>query len=133
MDMANNISEMLSSSMERIQKMVDVNTIVGQPISLGDGVRVVPITKVHIGMGGGGTDFATKSSVTAKKDPFGGGMGAGVSVDPVAFLVIQGKSVRMLPVAEPASSTVDRIVEQAPELIDKLADFLDSRKPKEEA
>ncbi|MBR3076727.1 MAG: GerW family sporulation protein [Oscillospiraceae bacterium] len=131
--MNNNISEMLTSSMEKVQKMVDVNTIIGQPVNLGDGVTIVPITKVHIGMGGGGTEFATKSALSAKKDPFGGGLGAGVSIDPVAFLVIKGDSVRMLPVAEPASTTVDRIVEQAPDLIDKLADFLDSRKPKEEA
>jgi len=131
--MNNNISEMLTSSMEKIQKMVDVNTIIGQPVHLGDGVTIVPITKVHIGMGGGGTDFATKSALSAKKDPFGGGLGAGVSIDPVAFLVLKGDSVRMLPVAEPASTTVDRIVEQAPDLIDKLADFLDGRKPKEEA
>ncbi len=131
--MNNNISEMLASTMEKMQKMVDVNTIIGQPVNLGDGVTIVPITKVHIGMGGGGTEFATKSALSAKKDPFGGGLGAGVSIDPVAFLVIKGDSVRMLPVAEPASTTVDRIVEQAPDLIDKLADFLDSRKPKEEA
>lgn len=131
--MNNNISEMLTSSMEKIQKMVDVNTIIGQPVHLGDGVTIVPITKVHIGMGGGGTDFATKSALSAKKDPFGGGLGAGVSIDPVAFLILKGDSVRMLPVAEPASTTVDRIVEQAPDLIDKLADFLDGRKTKEEA
>ena len=131
--MTNNISEMISSAMERMQKMVDVNTIVGQPVQVGEDVTIIPITKVHIGMGGGGTDFATKSALAAKKDPFGGGMGAGVSVDPVAFLVIQGKSVRMLPVAEPASTTVDRIVEQAPDLLDKLADFLASRKAKSEA
>ena len=131
--MNNNISEMISSSMERIQRMVDVNTIVGQPVRVGEDVTIIPMSKIHIGMGGGGTDFATKSALTAKKDPFGGGMGAGVNIDPVAFLVIQGKTVRMLPVAEPASSTVDRIVEQAPELIDTLADFLDGRKAKEEA
>jgi sporulation protein YtfJ len=131
--MNHNISEMLTSSMEKIQKMVDVNTIIGQPVHLGDGVTIVPITKVHIGMGGGGTDFATKSALSAKKDPFGGGLGAGVSIDPVAFLILKGDSVRMLPVAEPASTTVDRIVEQAPDLIDKLADFLDGRKAKDEA
>ena len=131
--MNNNISDMLTSSMEKIQKMVDVNTIIGQPVQLGDGVTIVPITKVHIGMGGGGTDLATKSALSAKKDPFGGGLGAGVSIDPVAFLILKGDPVRMLPVAEPASTTVDRIVEQAPDLIDKLAEFLDSRKTKDEA
>ena len=130
--MNHNISEMLTSAMEKMQKMVDVNTIVGAPVNVGGDVIIVPITKVHIGMGGGGTDLATKSALSAKKDPFGGGLGAGVSIDPVAFLVIRGDSVRMLPVAEPASTTLDRIVEQAPELLDKFSSFLDSRKPKEE-
>ena len=130
--MNNNISEMLTSSMEKVQKMVDVNTIIGQPVNLGDGVTIVPITKVHIGMGGGGTEFATKSALSAKKDPFGGGLGAGVSIDPVAFLVIKGDSVRMLPVAEPASTTIDRVVEQAPDLLDKLADFLDGKRSKKD-
>ena len=130
--MHNNISEMLASTMEKMQKIVAVNTLVGAPVDVG-GVTIVPISKVHIGMGGGGTEFATKSALTSKKDPFGGGLGAGVSIDPVAFLIIKGDSVRMLPVAEPASTTVDRIVEQGPDLLDKLADFLDGRKPKEEA
>ena len=131
--MNNNISEMLTSSMEKIQRMVDVNTIIGKPIIVGEGVTIIPISKVHIGVGGGGTEFATKSALAAKKDPFGGGLGAAVTVNPVAFLVIRGDSVRMLPVAEPASSTIDRVVEQAPDLLDKLADFLDGRKPKDEA
>lgn len=131
--MNNNISEMLTSSMEKIQRMVDVNTIVGKPVDVGNGVTIIPISKVHIGMGGGGTDFATKNALSAKKDPFGGGLGAGVSIDPVAFLVVRGDNVRMIPVAEPASTTLDRVVEQAPDLLDKLADFLDGRKPKEEA
>ena len=130
--MNTNISEMLASTMEKMQKMVDVNTIVGAPVDVG-GVTIVPISKVHIGMGGGGSDFATKNALAAKKDPFGGGLGAGVSIDPVAFLVIKGDSIRMLPVAEPASTTADRFLEQAPDLIDKLADFLDGRKPKTEA
>ena len=131
--MNNNISDMITNSMEKIQRMVDVNTIIGKPVSVGDGVTIIPISKVRIGMGGGGTEFATKNALAAKKDPFGGGLGAGVNIDPVAFLVIRGDSVRMLPVAEPASSTVDRIVEQAPDLLDKLSDFLEGRKPKEEA
>ena len=130
--MTNNISDMIASSMEKIQRMVDVNTIVGKPVKVSEDVTIIPISKVRIGMGGGGTDFATKNALAAKKDPFGGGLGAGVNLDPVAFLVIRGDNVRMLPVAEPASTTLDRIVEQAPELLDKFSSFLDSRKPKEE-
>lgn len=131
--MTNNISDMIASSMEKIQRMVDVNTIVGKPVKVSEDVTIIPISKVRIGMGGGGTDFATKNALAAKKDPFGGGLGAGVSIDPVAFLIVKGDSVRMLPVAEPASTTVDRLVETAPELLDKLGDFLDSRKAKDEA
>ena len=100
--MNNNISDMLTSSLEKIQNMVDVNTIIGKPITVGEGVTIIPVSKLHIGVGGGGTDLATKNAIASKKDPFGGGLGAGVSVDPVAFLVIRGESVRMLPVAEPA-------------------------------
>lgn len=128
--MNNSLSEMLTATMSKVQQMVDVNTIVGKPIQVGEGVTIIPISKMRIGIGGGGSDFTTKNSVAAKKDPFGGGMGCGVNIDPVVFLVVQGNSVRMLPVATPASTTADRLIEQGPELLDKLADFLDSRKAK---
>lgn len=124
--MNNKISEMIASSMSKIQQMVNVNTVVGTPVALPDGTSIIPVSKVRIGIGGGGSDFTTKNM---KDDsPFGGGMGCGVNIEPVCFLVVNGGKVRMLPVAEPASSTVDRVIEQAPELIDKLADFLDNRK-----
>lgn len=130
--MNHSISEMMTSSMEKLQQLVDVNTIVGKPITTPEGVTIIPVSKVKIGMGGGGSDFTTKTMKAEKDNPFGGGMGCGVNIDPVAFLVVRGESVRMLPVAEPASTTLDRLVEQAPDLLDKLADFLDSRKPKHE-
>ena len=126
--MNHSISEMLTSSLGKIQDMVDVNTIIGKPITTPDGVMIIPVSKIKIGMGGGGSDFATKNVAANKENPFGGGLGCGIDVTPVAFLIVNGTSVRMLPVAQPASSTVDRVVESAPELLDKLADFLDSRK-----
>lgn len=126
--MNHSISEMLTSSLGKIQDMVDVNTIIGKPITTPDGVMIIPVSKIKIGMGGGGSDFATKNVAANKENPFGGGLGCGIDVTPVAFLIVNGTSVRMLPVAQPASSTVDRMVESAPELLDKLADFLDSRK-----
>lgn len=128
--MNNSLSEMLATAMGKVQQLVDVNTIIGKGIEVGDGVTIIPISKMRIGIGGAGSDFTTKSAAAAKKDPFGGGLGCGVNIDPVAFLVVRGDSVRMLPVAEPASTTVDRIIEQGPDLLDKLADFLDSRKAK---
>ena len=127
-------SDMICTTMEKIQQMVNVNTVVGAPITTPDGVTVIPVSKVKIGMGGGGTDF-TSSKKAERENPFGGGgsgLGCGVNIDPVAFLVILNGHVRMLPVAEPASSTIDRAIEMAPELLDKLADFLDSRKAEKE-
>lgn len=124
--MNNKIGDMIASSMGKIQEMVDVNSVIGKPINLPDGTTIIPVSKVKIGLGGGGGDYASKN---AKNDnPFGGGMGCGVNVDPICFLVIKDGSVRMLPVAEPASTTIDRVVEQAPDLLDKFSDFLDSRK-----
>ena len=80
-------------------------------------------------MGGGGSDFVSKD-VNHKDNPFGGGVGAGVKVDPVAFLVVKEGSVRMLPVAAPANTTADRIVEMIPDTLDKVAAFIDSRTEK---
>ena len=100
-------------------------------ITAGDGITVLPISKVSIGLGGGGSDFATKNT-NNQDNPFGGGIGAGIKVTPVAFLVIKEGSVRMLPVAAPANTTADRIVELIPETLDKIAAFVDSHTKKGE-
>lgn len=126
------LSEMMSSSMSKIREMVDVNTVIGDPIVTGDGVTIIPVTKVSIGYGGGGSDFATKNYPANRDNAFGGGAGAGVTITPVAFLVVRGENVRMLPVAEPASTSVDRLIEQLPDLIDKLQSFVESRKAEKE-
>lgn len=130
--MNHSISDMLTSSLGKIQDMVDVNTIIGKPITTPDGVMIIPVSKIKIGMGGGGSDFTTKNVAANKDNPFGGGLGCGIDVTPVAFLVVNGTSVRMLPVAQPANSTVDRVIDSAPELIDKFADFIDGRKETKE-
>ena len=122
------LSEMMSSSMSKIREMVDVNTVIGDPIVTGDGVTIIPVTKVSIGYGGGGSDFATKNYPANRDNAFGGGAGAGVTITPVAFLIVRGENVRMLPVAEPASTSVDRLIEQLPDLIDKAQSFFESRK-----
>ena len=126
------LSEMMSSSMSKIREMVDVNTVIGDPIVTGDGVTIIPVTKVSIGYGGGGSDFATKNYPANRDNAFPGGAGAGVSITPVAFLIVRGENVRMLPVAEPASTSVDRLIEQLPDLIDKAQSFFESRKAEKE-
>lgn len=122
------LSEMMSASMSKIREMVDVNTVIGDPIVTENGVTIIPVTKVSVGYGGGGSDFATKNQPATRDNAFGGGAGAGVTITPIAFLVVRGDNVRMLPVAEPASTSVDRLIEQLPDLIDKLQSFVDSRK-----
>ena len=127
--MSQNLPNMLDNTIAKIREMVNVNSIVGEPITTPDGVTIIPISKVSIGLGGGGSDFVSKN-VNHHDNPFGGGVGAGVKIDPVAFLIVKDGSVRMLPVATPANTTADRIVEMVPDTLDKLAAFLDSRMEK---
>ena len=127
--MSQNLPNMLEHTIQKIREMVDSNSVVGEPITAGD-VTVIPISKISIGLGGGGSDFVSKN-VNRQENPFGGGVGAGVKVTPVAFLVVKEGNVRMLPVAAPASTTADRLVEMVPDTLDKIASFIDSRKEKE--
>lgn len=122
--MSKNLPEMLENTITKIREIVDSNTVVGEPIVTSDGVTILPISKVSIGFGGGGSDFSTKN---AQNDAFGGGLGGGVRITPVAFLVIQNGNVRMIPVAVPANTTADRLVEMIPDTLDKIVDFIDSR------
>ena len=127
--MSQNLPNMLESTIAKIREMVDVNSVVGEPITAGD-VTIIPISKVSVGLGGGGSDYVSKNANKAE-NPFGGGVGAGIKVTPVAFLIIKEGSVRMLPVATPANTTVDRLVEQVPDLLDKVTAFIESKTKKD--
>ena len=127
--MSKNLPNMLDSTIAKLREMVDVNSVVGDPITTADGVTIIPVSKVSVGFGGGGSDFVSKN-VNRQENPFGGGVGAGVKVTPVAFLVIKEGSVRMIPVATPANTTADRLVEMVPDTLDKIAAFIDSRTEK---
>ena len=126
--MSQKLPNMLENTIAKIRELVDANSVVGDPITAGD-VTIVPISKISIGLGGGGSDFTTKNA-NHQENPFGGGVGAGVKVTPVAFLVMKEGSVRMLPVATPANTTADRLVEMIPDTLDKIAGFIDSRMEK---
>ncbi len=123
--MSQNLPNMLENTIAKLRDMVDVNSVVGDPITTG-GVTIIPISKVSVGFGGGGSDFVSKN-VNKQENPFGGGVGAGVKVTPVAFLIIKDGNVRMIPVATPANTTADRVVELVPDTLDKIAAFVDSR------
>ena len=124
--MSQKLPNMLETTIQKIREMVDVNSVIGDPITTPDGVTIIPVSKVSVGFGGGGSDFATKNG----DNPFGGGVGAGVKVTPIAFLIVKEGSVRMIPVATPANTTADRLVEMVPDTLDKIAAFIDSRMEK---
>jgi len=128
--MSEKLPNMLENAIGKIREMVDVNTVVGDPITM-DNVTILPISKVSVGLGGGGTDFATKNP-NVKENPFGGGVAAGLKITPVGFLIIKEGSVRMLPVALPASTTADRLVEMLPDTLDKIVSFIESKTKKKE-
>ena len=125
--MSQTLPNMLENTVAKIREMVDVNSVIGDPITTPDGVTIIPISTVSVGFGGGGSDFVSKN-VNKHENPFGAG--GGVKIVPVAFLIVKDGNVRMMPVAAPANTTADRIVEQVPDLLDKIAGFIDSRTEK---
>ena len=124
--MSQNLPNMLENTIAKIREMVDVNSVIGNPITTPDGVTIIPVSKVSVGFGGGGSDY------TKNQEAFGGGAGGGVKVTPICFLIVKDGAVRMMPVAAPANSTADRIVEQVPDVLDKLSAFIDSKTQKSE-
>ena len=127
--MSQTLPNMLENTIAKIRELISVNSVVGDPITTPDGVTIIPVSKVSVGFGGGGSDFVSKN-VNKQENPFGGGAGGGVKVDPIAFLIVSNGNVRLLPIAAAASTTADRIVEMVPDVLDKVAAFVDSRTAK---
>ena len=115
------IQGIMDSTMQKIKEMVDVNTIVGDPMSTPDGATIIPISKVSFGFVSGGSDLNSKQEKA--KEPFAGGSGAGISINPVGFIVIKGEDVRMLQISNNPSS-VDKLIDMAPDLIERLKAIL---------
>ena len=127
--MSQNLPNMLDSTIAKIREMLNANSVVGEPVVTADGVTIIPISKISVGYGGGGAEFEPKNSA-ASQAPFGGGVGAGIKVVPVAFLVVKNGSVRVLPVAIPANTTADRVVEMIPETLDKIIAVFEGKQEK---
>ncbi len=128
--MATQIEGLMNEAMGNLKQMVDVNTIVGDAVTSPDGTTVIPVSKVAFGFGAGGSDFAAKPLDSKEEKPmFGGGCGGGVSVNPVAFLVIKNDNIRLLPVSD-SMSTADRIIDMVPDLLSKFNGFLKDIKNK---
>ena len=122
--MSQKLPNMLENTIQKIREMVDVNSVVGEPIHTADGVTIIPVSKVSVGFGGGGSDFANNKG---GENPFGGGVGGGVNVTPICFLIVKDGDVRMMSVPTPANTTADRIVEMVPDTIDKLTAYFDKK------
>ena len=126
------IGELMDTTMAKIREMVDVNTIVGQPITTPDGITLIPVSKLSFGFASGGSDYVSKNKKPGEANTFGGGSGAGVNISPVAFLIVKGDSVRVLPVDPSGTSTLDRLVDTVPEVVDKVTTFLEKKKEDKE-
>ena len=120
----NNIGSLMEVTMGKIREMVDVNTVVGAPITTPDGITVIPVSRISYAFATGGSDFRVK-----EKPAFGGGNGAGVKIEPIGFLVVKDGNVRMVSITPPANNTIDRVIEKAPELMDTVETFLKKKTP----
>lgn len=110
------INGLMETSLKNLRSLVDANTVIGQSITTPDGTVIIPVSKVSFGFASGGSDIPT----TRQAEPFGGGAGGGVSVQPVAFLVVRDGKVDLLQIND-SKNTADRIVGMMPEMVDKIA------------
>ena len=122
--MSNSIENLMDSTLSKLKEIVNADTIIGKPINAADGTVVIPVSKVSYGFASGGSDLCSDKT---DKNLFGGGNGAGVNISPVAFLVISGANVKLLQI-ESFSSSLDRVISMAPDVIDKISKFLKKKK-----
>lgn len=110
------IGSLMDTTMEKIKEIIDVNTIIGEPITSPDGTLIIPVSKVSYGFAAGGSDLPTKKE---NKDCFGGGSGAGVTIQPVAFLTVYQGDVRLVSV-DREEGTADKLVNMIPDVLKKV-------------
>lgn len=120
------IESLMGVTMQKIREMVDVNTIIGDPITTPDGTVIVPVSQVTYGFASGGSDFPSKKD---GKDCFGGGSGAGIKITPVGFLTVSKGDIRMIPVGE-SEGAFDKVMDFVPEAFDKIGSFFKKDKKK---
>lgn len=126
------IQGLMQTAMENIKGMVDVNTIVGDPVNTPDGSVILPISKVAFGFAAGGSDYRVEDSINGSSSqggvkmlPFGGGSGGGVSIRPIAFLVVGKDGVNIVPL-DNQTHLFEKIIDATPGLIDKIQTMLQS-------
>ena len=128
--MAHPIESLMDSVLKNIKTMVDVNTIIGEPIHADEGVVIIPVSRVSYGFGTGGSNFGGKNDIPVENQSFGGGAGGGISISPIAFLVVSNGNVRMITVSQ--ASPLDKLIDLAPEMIDKVLKKFGSKQDENE-
>ena len=132
------IENLMKTAMDSIQKMINVNTVIGDPVETPTGSVIIPVSRVTCGFAAGGSEFMPSDGETGQEEkneesakmPFGGGSGGGVSVKPVGFLVVSQESIRLLPVE--GNVLADRLIDEMPTLMDKFSHLINKRKPSKE-
>jgi len=114
------INAFSEDTVQRIKEMIGSHTIIGDPITTPDGIMVIPVSKVSFGFVSGGADW---SKEMAKNQNFSCGTGSGVTINPVAFLIVKDGNVKIMNVSQPAGSTLDRVVDLVPEVMDKVSEW----------
>lgn len=128
------IQSLMQTAMESIKEMVDVNTVVGDPVETPDGSVIIPISRVSCGFAAGGSEFSSPNGNGGGDKgslPFGGGSGAGVSVQPVGFLVVSKNEVRLLPVD--SNVIFDRLIDVTPQVLEKIKSMLNGGKGQQQS
>lgn len=125
MESKTTLTDLMTATMSKIRDMVDVNTIVGDAITTADGTTIIPVSRLSLGFGSGGSDYGQNQN-------FGGASGAGVKVIPVAFLVVTEQSVKLLPMTGSVETTFDKIVDLIPKVIKQAEGFIEKHKKQEE-
>ena len=127
MENKNSIQELMDATLSGLKTAMDANTIIGEPIKTED-VTLIPVSRLSFGVACGGSDFATKGSASN----FGGGGASSAKVEPVAFLVVRGDSVRLISVDPPVANTVDRIVDAVHEVMDRVTAFIQQQQERKD-
>ncbi len=122
------IHDLMETTMEKLHELVDTNSVVGQPIVTEDGVTLIPVSKLTFGFASGGSDFSGKNQQTPKN--FGGGVGAGVSVTPMAFLVVKDGSAKLISASPANESTLGHVMDLVPDVVDKITAYIEKRNEK---
>lgn len=115
------IESIMNVTLENLKALVDSNTIIGTPIVVGE-VTLIPISKISFGLATGGSDFPSKNTSSM----FGGGGGAGVTVTPIAFISVNGSNVKLMQV-NADMTPVDKLIEQGPEIIQKIKETFEKK------